>query len=226
MANNMKDLLNEEARRYRLELSEGQIDKFVRYLELIQKWQRSAVRLVGSAEPTELIGKHVADAFALHAYLGKCEGKKLIDIGSGAGFPGMCLKLLEPGLNATLVEASARKASFLSKVRAELALSGVSVVRERAESISGEGQFRERFDLATVRAVAGMVDAIELGLPFLCCGGRLFLVRGATSEEEIETARGVAGRCGGTEVVVHDMSVGGVAGRGSIMIVVKGEGQN
>jgi 16S rRNA (guanine527-N7)-methyltransferase len=222
MAEGMRDLLEEVGRRYEVALSERQIQQFLCYLRLIQKWQRTAVRLVGSVEAGELVSKHVSDALALYNCLGECKGKKLMDIGSGAGFPGVCLRLFEPGLEVTLVEASGRKAAFLAKVKAELVLSGVNVVRARAEDIAWEEGFRGGFDLVTMRAVASLARAVELGLPFVRAGGCLFLVRGKSSAGEIETAESVAARLGGGSVVVRDMSIEGMPGRGSIMIVGKG----
>jgi 16S rRNA (guanine527-N7)-methyltransferase len=216
----MRGLLEEQARRHRVALSENQVDQFLHYLTMIQKWQKTAVRLVGSAEPDELVGKHVSDALALYMCIGDCAGKKLIDIGSGAGFPGLCLKVIEPGLDVTLVEASARKSSFLAKVKVELGLRGLSVVRGRGEDIACERRFCEQFDFATLRAVASLPLAIELGLPFVKVGGRLFLVRGASSDEEIETASLSAAPLGGGQVTVRPLSVeGGDEVRGSIMIV-------
>jgi len=220
----MRGLLEEQARRNRVALSENQIDQFLHYLTMIRKWQKTAVRLVGSAEPDELVGKHVSDALALYMCIGGCAGRKLVDIGAGAGFPGLCLKLIEPGLDVTLVEASARKAAFLAKVKVELGLSGLSVVRARGEGIASEARFREQFDLATLRAVASLPRAIELGLPFVRVGGRLFLVRGASSEEEIETASSSAAPLGGGQVTVQPLSVEGGGVRGSIMIVRKESG--
>ena len=218
-ADSMKRLLEAQAERHGVVLSENQIDRFVHYLTMIQKWQKSAVRLVGSAEPDELVGKHVSDTLALYVCIGDCGGKKLIDVGSGAGFPGLCLKLIEPELEVTLVEASARKSSFLAKVKVELALSELTVVRARGEDLACEGGFREQFDLAALRAVAGLPRAIELGLPFVKVGGHLFLVRGATSQEEMEIARSSAGPLGGGEIRVHPLGIEGGDVRGSIMII-------
>ncbi len=224
MAEAMRDLLEQVARRYEVTLSENQMEQFLCYLRLIQKWQRTAVRLVGSAEAGELVGKHVSDALALYNCLGECKGRKLIDIGSGAGFPGVCLKLVEPGLEVTLVEASGRKAAFLAKVKAELVLSGVNVVRARAEDIACEEGFRGGFDLVTMRGVASLARAVELGLPFVRAGGCLFVVRGKSSAEEIETAGSVAAPLGGRSVVVREMSIKGMPERGSIVIVGKEAG--
>ena len=221
MAESMRQLLEGQARRHGVALSEKQTEQFLSYLQLIQKWQENAVRLVGSAEPAELVGKHVSDAFSVYNCLGRCQGGKLIDIGSGSGFPGLCLKLVEPRLDVTLLEASSRKASFLAKARAELGLRGVRVVRARAEEIAEDDGFREEFDLATVQGVASLPRVIQLGLPFVRIGGSLVVARGRSSRADIETAESIGRSLGAREVIVHSGSVGNAPIRGSIMILVK-----
>lgn len=221
MAEKIRGLLEEQARRHRVALSEDQIEQFVTYLKLIQEWQKRAVRLVGSAEPAELVGKHVSDSFAMYNCIGRCGNKRLIDIGSGAGFPGLCLKLIEPSLTVMLLEASARKASFLAKIRADLGLVGLEVFRGRAEDIAQDERFREQFDVATIRAVTRLPRAIELGLPLLRPGGSLVLARGVTSRCDVEMVERIGGRLGAGEATVYSGELKGVLLRGSVLVVGK-----
>ncbi len=223
MSNIMSDLLWEEAIRHRVILSHNQVEQFLSHLNLVRRWQKSAVRLVGSDEPTKLVGEHVADAFSIYHCINRWKGKRLIDIGSGAGFPGLCLKIVEPELQLTLLEASVKKAAFLAKAKAELALEDVEIVRGRAEKLAQEAGLREQFDLATLRAVANLPKSIGTGLPFVRVGGSLIIARGRASAADVETARNLGRRMGAGRVVVHSGSVAGVPLRGSIMVFRKTE---
>lgn len=223
MDNSIRDLLWQEAIRHRVALSESQVEQFLSHLDLIQRWQKSAVRLVGSDEPAKLVGIHVADAFSIHQCINRWKAKKLIDIGPGAGFPGLCLKIVEPGLQLTLLEASAKKAAFLAKVKAELGLEDVEIVRGRAERLAHEPGMREQFDLATLRAVANLPSSIETGLPFVRVGGSLVVARGKSSRADVEAARKVGQLLGAGRIAVHAGSVGGAPVRGSIIVFRKGE---
>jgi len=223
MPNSMSDLLWEEALRHRVTLSHNQVEQLLFHLNLVRRWQKSAVRLVGSDEPVKLVGEHVADAFSIYHCINRWKGKNLIDIGSGAGFPGLCLKIVEPELQLTLLEASAKKAAFLAKAKSELALEDVEIVRGRAEKLAHEVGLREQFDLATLRAVANLTKSIGTGLPFVRVGGSLVIARGRTSGADAETARDVGQSMGAGQVVVHSGSLAGAPLRGSIMVFRKTE---
>ena len=223
MANIISDLLWEEARRHGISLSKSQTAQFQAHLELVQRWQKSAVRLVGSDEAAKLVGVHVADAFSIYQCIKEWNGKKVIDVGSGAGFPGLCLRIVEPSLRLTLLEASGKKTAFLTKVKAELGLEDVEIVRGRAEKLANEARFREQFDVATLRAVANLGKSIETGLVFVRVGGSVVVARGKSSEDDVETAREVGRRMGAGRVVVHAGSLGGALIRGSIVVLTKTE---
>jgi len=220
----MRDLLRAQGDRWGIRLSDHQMDQFESYLKLIQLWQERVVRLVGDARAEKLVGEHLGDSLAVYRCIGSWRDKRVIDIGSGAGFPGITLKLIEPALVITLLESSSKKAAFLRKVSVELGLSDVGVVRDRAEDAGQDTEFREQYDIATMRAVASLPRALELGLEFVKVGGSLVLSRGATTPSDFETADTVARRLGGGEVVVRSGQMDGAVIRGSIMTVQKGFG--
>jgi len=221
MANSMRDLLLEEALAHDIALSQNQVKQFLSYLALIQRWQKTAVRLVGSDEPAKLVGVHVADAFSIYQCINRLKGRKLVDIGSGAGFPGLCLKIVEPTWQLTLLEASAKKTAFLAKAKTALRLEGLEIVRGRAEELAHDCRMREQFDLATLRAVANLPKSIETGLPFVQVGGFLVVARGKSSRGDVETARDLGRRLGAERVIVYAGSLGDAPLRGSIMVFTK-----
>jgi len=216
-------LVRDAASRHGIELSEKQVGRFSSYVKLIQQWQRTVVRLVGNDDATVLVTDHVADAFRTYRCVDAWKGKRAVDIGSGAGFPGVCLKIVEPELHLTLLDARTKKVAFLTRVAADLGLDGVEVVRGRAEELAHEGEFREEFDIATMRAVARLARAMEIGLAFVGVGGVLVVRRGGTSGEDIGVAERCARRYGGGQVVVHRDAILDRRSRGSCIVVAKTE---
>lgn len=127
----------------------------------------------------------IEDSLVVLDHLG--EAKTLIDVGSGGGLPGLALKIVRPELAVTVLEADQAKAAFLVQTAARLALRGVDVLPKRAEEAGREPRLRERFDVATARALAAMPVLVELCLPFVRVGGRLLAQK--TTAEEIDRAR-------------------------------------
>jgi len=217
-------LVREEALKHGIELSEKQLEQFSSYLKLIQQWQRSVVRLVGNDDATVLVADHVGDAFGVYSCVDVWKGKRAIDIGSGAGFPGLCLKIVEPTLRVTLLDARAKKVAFLAKVAADLGLEGVEVVRGRAEQLAHERAFREQFDIGTIRGVATLERAVEIGLGFVRVGGCLVMRTRSPSQEDVQAAQCTSRRCGGGQVAVHQDPVRDGARQGTCVIVAKTSG--
>jgi 16S rRNA (guanine527-N7)-methyltransferase len=139
-----------------------------------------------AVEPAQVWEKHGLDALSIVPHLpGKA--RTLIDIGSGGGVPGVVLAIARPDLRVTLLEATQKKASFLSAVARELSLANVDVVSERAE-VAAKGALAARFDVVTARAVARLEKLLPLTAPFARVGGLLLLVKGARADEELSEA--------------------------------------
>lgn len=143
----------------------------------------------------------------------------LIDVGSGAGLPGLALKVERPELRLTLLEANRRKAAFLVHAAAELGLDGVEVVARRAEEAGHDPRLREAFDAATARAVAPMPVLVELCLPFVRLGGRLLAMKARAGDEVAEAARAIEILGGRLEAVIAAPSA--ARERGEIVVVAK-----
>jgi 16S rRNA (guanine527-N7)-methyltransferase len=124
-------------------------------------------------------------------------GVQLVDVGTGAGFPGLALKIARPDLDVTLVEATGKKVAFLRHVIALLGLEGVEALHARAEDIGRDGRYRGRYDLATARAVAALPALLELCLPLLRTGGRALFPKGADLGTELAEGNRAAALLGG-----------------------------
>lgn len=143
------------------------------------------------------LDKHIEDSLKLLEFM-PLEAENLVDIGSGAGFPGMILAIACPQTRFTLVESDRKKSGFLKQVKDELALSNVEVVCRRVEELGREGGTRGNFTLCSSRAVASMNILLEYGLPLLKIGGRLFLWKGRNYQQEIEQANNAMSLLGGS----------------------------
>ena len=142
------------------------------------------------------LDKHFEDSLKLLDFL-KIAGEKIIDIGSGAGFPGLVLALACPQTEFTLVESARKKSNFLEEVKTELGLPNVSVICRRVEDLGQDSNFRGSFSLCSSRAVASMNVMLEYGLPLLRPGGKLLLWKGRNYQREIEQAENALQVLGG-----------------------------
>ncbi len=183
-----------------LTLGPRALDQFRRYLTLLRE-HGARMNLTSVRDAEGVQRRHFVESLALGVALreaGRLHGReRLIDIGSGAGFPGVPLAIVWPGLRLTLLEATQKKARFLQTLVEELALPGAHVVAQRAEEAAHQPLLRERFDLALARAVAPLPALAELGLPFLRLGGVLAAVKGSHLDAELREAQGAIRRCGG-----------------------------
>ncbi len=174
--------------RLQMELTSVQVEQFCRYGELLLTWNQK-MNLTAITQPKEVVIKHFIDSLAFGKLLPDfAVGIRLLDIGTGAGFPGIPLKLVNPGLEVVLVDALGKRLKFLQEVIAELGLSGVDTVHARAEEIGRNGEYREKYDVVTARAVARLPVLLEYALPVLKVGGRFLAGKGHQADEEIREA--------------------------------------
>ncbi|TAK60477.1 MAG: 16S rRNA (guanine(527)-N(7))-methyltransferase RsmG [Dehalococcoidia bacterium] len=184
----MLDSLIRDAAARGVNLSEAQIEQFERYLALLTEWSERA-NLVGDVNPDVVQTRHFAESIAVGAALRERQllrGREdVLDVGAGAGFPGVAMKIAWPELRLTLLEATAKKTAFLSDLVARLRFDDVAVLTGRAETLAHDPSLRERFDLVLARAVAPLPALLELTLPFARIGGRVATPKGSRAAAEI-----------------------------------------
>lgn len=174
--------------------SPEQLDRFLRYLDLVARW-RSRARLTSIVDPREAARLHVADSL-LCLRAGLPSRASLIDVGSGAGLPGIPLGIARPDLRVTMLEAESRKAAFLELAAGDLGLEP-RVVCARAEEAGHDPELREQFEIVAARGVAPLAVLVELTLPFARRGGKCVLLKGPSVRAELRRGAAAAAIVGG-----------------------------
>ena len=160
-------------------------EKFDKYLELLQEWNNK-INLTAITDKDGIELKHFYDSLTISEYIKP--NSTLIDVGTGAGFPGIPLKIKDESIKLTLLDSLNKRLLFLEEVEKELKLENVENVHGRAEDIGQDKKFREKFDYATSRAVARLSVLVEYLLPFVKLGGYCICMKGPNIEEELKDA--------------------------------------
>ena len=181
-----------------LYLSPGQLEQFEVYYRELVDWNRK-INLTSITDYEEVQTKHFLDSLTVATAMPPSTGNNLrvIDVGTGAGLPGIPLKILLPGIRLTLLEATAKKAKFLGHLMERLGLDSVEIVVGRAEEAAHEVQYREKFDLVLSRAVASLPALVELTLPFCTAGGRFVAQKKGDIEQEVKQSYKAIAAMGG-----------------------------
>lgn len=192
------DLLEDGARDLGIELTAEQLDRFEAYYRHLIEWN-ARTNLTAITDYKEVRLLHFLDSLSVAVALprGQLNGRRLIDVGSGGGFPGVPLAIVFPGLHVTLLEATGKKADFLDTLTRVLAIGNVTTLRGRAEDLGRREEYRERYDFAVARAVAGMRTLAEYALPFVGVSGIFVASKGAGAVEEAASASGAVQLLGG-----------------------------
>ena len=180
-------------------LTDQQIRQFEQYFNLLVA-RNEQVNLTAITEKDDVYLKHFYDSLTVLFYEKKLKvpGKTLIDIGTGAGFPSLPLKIVLPNLQITMVDSLQKRVNFLQEVVTELGLSHVEIVHGRAEDIGQKPKYREQFDYATARAVARTSVLAEYTLPFVKIGGQFLVMKGSAAQQELVDGQKALATLGGT----------------------------
>ena len=169
-----------------IELTENQIEQFYNYMNGILKWNKS-INVTSITDEKMFIVKHFADSLTINRFV---EDKKtLIDIGTGAGFPGIPLKIVNKDLKVTLIDSVNKKLNIIRDITADFNLENLEIIHTRAEDLANDIEYREKYDIATARAVAGLPILMEFCVPFVKVGGYFVCLKGPNANLELEESK-------------------------------------
>lgn len=189
-----KKLMNFYANKINIMFTEEQIIQFYKYMNLLIEWNKK-INLTSIEEPQEIILKHFIDSLTINSYIE--DNQTLVDVGTGAGFPGIPIKIYRPNVKIVLVDSLNKRINFLNEVIKELNLKDIETVHSRVEDFGKNSKYRESFDIVTARAVSNLAVLSEYLVPLTKIGGNCICMKGNEVEEECNNAKNAIKILGG-----------------------------
>lgn len=190
------DIMNNACINEGLAFDKDKYDKFIIYKELIQEWNEK-INLTAITEDDQIIKKHFIDCIKSSRFSELGNATSIIDVGTGAGFPGIPLKIMYPEKKVVLLDSLNKRVNFLNQVIGKLSLNNIEALHGRAEEFSRKSDFREKFDIAVSRAVANMTMLSELCVPYVKVGGYFVALKGPSVDVELNEAKNAIEKLGG-----------------------------
>lgn len=212
--------LQQAAIDYGIELNDEQLQAFTCYYQLLLEWNEK-MNLTAITDPQEVAVKHMIDSLSCYDAAFFPEKCRVVDVGTGAGFPGIPLKIYRPDLQLTLVDSLNKRLTFLQCVTDQLGLTDVSIVHARAEEGARKKELRDKFDVALSRAVARLNVLSELCLPFVTRGGVFIALKGAQYEEEVNEAKQAIDVLGGKLIKIQPVKLPGLVDKRAVLYIRK-----
>lgn len=182
-----RDLLKAKAEVFHVKLDEKALERFDTYAKLLIEWNEK-INLTAITDPEGIVIKHFVDSLTIFDAVDIPDGAKVIDVGTGAGFPGLVMLIARPNLNMTLMDSTKKRLTVIEDILSSLGLNA-NVVHCRAEEAGKMSEYREQFDIATARAVTNLRDLAEYCLPLVKVGGKFVPMKSAKAMEEMEEAK-------------------------------------
>ena len=196
-----KDLLKDKAEMFHVKLDEQALERFDTYGKLLVEWNEK-INLTAITDPEGVTIKHFLDSLTILGYVDIPEGAKVIDVGTGAGFPGLAMLIARPDLDMTLMDSTKKRLMVIENILETIDLKA-NVVHARAEEAGKNKMFREKYDFSTARAVTNLRDLAEYCLPFVKVGGSFIPMKSAKAQEEIAEGKKAIHLLGG-QIIKQD----------------------
>ncbi len=192
----MFNIMKEACEDIGLDFNENKYNQFVIYKDLLKEWNEK-INLTAITDDTQIFIKHFVDSIEIFKFPFLKTAKNIIDVGTGAGFPGLPMKIVKPDLNLVLLDSLNKRINFLNEVIKELSLENIKTIHSRAEDLSRERLYRESFDASVSRAVANLSVLCELCIPYIKVGGYFVALKGPAITEELKAAEKAISVLGG-----------------------------
>jgi len=201
-----KYILEEGLKKWDLSYNEKILEMFSLFSSLLKEGNEK-MNLTAITDDVGISTKHFLDSLSPLSYLKVKENAKILDIGTGAGFPGIPLKILREDLDITLLDSLNKRIVFLGEVKNKLNLDNIELLHERAEILGKNNSYREKYDYVFSRAVASLKVLSEYALPFLKVGGSFYALKSSEIDEEIDEARSMIGNIGGKIEEIKELEI-------------------
>ena len=200
------DLMKIAANDVGMEFTEVQYEQFIKYMRLLQEWNEK-INLTAITEDDEVVKKHFIDCIKAFKSDAIKNAKTIIDVGTGAGFPGLPIAIMNPEVKVTLLDSLNKRINFLNLVVRELGLKNVTTIHSRAEDGARKSELREKFDVATSRAVANMAVLSEFCMPYVKVNGYFVALKGPSIEDELKEGQKAIVTLGGNLKRVIEVTI-------------------
>ena len=212
--------LKEDALQFGVELNEKQLSQFQKYYEMLIEWNEK-INLTAITEFEEVLKKHFLDSISIGRLLSQDDEVSILDIGTGAGFPGIPIKIAFPNVKVTLLDSLNKRVNFLNEVINELSLEGISALHGRAEDFAKKKDMREQFDFCVSRAVANLSSLTEFCLPYVKLGGKFISYKSEKAKEELEASANAISILGGGNVNMDEFFLPGTDFKRTFVMIEK-----
>lgn len=213
-----RGILKNKCEKLKIKIEEKNIEKFYKYMKLLLEWNKK-INLTAITEPNEVILKHFVDSLTISKYIE--DDSTLVDVGTGAGFPGIPLKIIREDLEITLVDSLNKRINFLKEIIEELELKNIKAIHSRAEEFGKNVKYREKFDYATSRAVANLSTLSEYLIPLVKIKGRIISMKGSEVKEELIDSKNAINVLGGKILKVDEFQLPSSDIKRNIIIIEK-----
>lgn len=210
--------LGNQANQMNIQLTDKQKEQFYLYMSLLLEWN-DKINLTAIVDEEDIIKKHFIDCLTIYKYIEK--DASLIDVGTGAGFPGIPIKIVKPDCKVVLLDSLNKRLNFLNDVIEKNKFDNIETVHFRAEEAGKNKMYREKFDIATSRAVAPLNVLVEYLLPFVKIGGKCICMKGSNAKEEIENSKKAISLLGGEIEEVEEFYLPDTDMARSIIVIKK-----
>lgn len=216
----MKHILTEKLKDLGLSVQDVQLNQFIEFYEQLVEWNK-VMNLTGITEYEEVVEKHFVDSLSVVNAVDMNKVGTVIDIGTGAGFPGIPLKIMFPHIRVLLLDSLNKRVKFLNNVIEKCQLTDINAIHGRAEELAKNREYREKFDLCVSRAVANLSTLSEYCIPFVNVGGMFIPYKSGDIDEELEKSKNAVKILGGSVKEVIRFSLPGTDIRRSFVIIQK-----